>query len=193
MDPVSIITLTGSVFTTGKFITSLITNLVTLKSKYKSASLMASHLIVQLTTIKAALDEMSNWIATSLQGADKNEQLIINLEGSLESCHVFLLMLEDHITRLDQNGIDRQLKGKVKLLWNESEIKELNNYLNRQINAVLEVYTKTLQMHQLSTGTIISGPNHINLSRYSIIFSYQVAVTVEKPPLQILLSFFISA
>lgn len=120
MDPVSILTLTGTVFTTGKFITSLITNLVKLKSKYKSASLMASHLIGQLTTIKAALDEVSNWIATSLQGADRNEQLIFNLESSLESCHVFLLMLEDHITRLDQNGIDRQLKGKVKLLWNES-------------------------------------------------------------------------
>ncbi|TGO14489.1 hypothetical protein BTUL_0052g00270 [Botrytis tulipae] len=136
MDPVSILTLTGSVFTTGKFITSLITHLVTLKSKYKSASLMASHLIGQLTTIKAALDEVSNWIATSLQGADRNEQLIFNLESSLESCHVFLLMLEDHITRLDQNGIDRQLKGKVKLLWKESEIKELNNYLSSQISAL---------------------------------------------------------
>ncbi|TGO36003.1 hypothetical protein BHYA_0138g00160 [Botrytis hyacinthi] len=136
MDPISILSLTGSVFTTEKVITSLITNLVTLKSKYKSASLMASHLIGQLTTIKAALDEVSNWIATFLQRADRNEQLIVNLESSLESCNVFLLMLEDHITRLDQNGIDRQLKGKVKLLWNESEIKELNNYLNGEINAL---------------------------------------------------------
>ncbi|THV51975.1 hypothetical protein BGAL_0093g00190 [Botrytis galanthina] len=150
MDPVSILTLTGTVFTTGKFITSLITNLIKLKSKYKSASLMASHLIGQLTTIKAALDEVSNWIATSLQGADRNEQLIFNLESSLESCHVFLLMLEDHITRLDQNGIDRQLKGKVKLLWNESEIKKLNNYLSSQISA-LNLLLTAVQRHVSAT------------------------------------------
>ncbi|KAF7922085.1 uncharacterized protein EAE98_008296 [Botrytis deweyae] len=146
MDPVSIITLTGSVFSTGKVITSLITSLVTLKSKYKNASLIASLLIGQLTTIKTALNEVSDWIAKTLQGVDKNEQLIINLESSLESCHVFLLMLEDHITRLDQNGIDRQLKGKPRLLWNESEIKELNNYLNSQVNA-LHLLLTAVQRH----------------------------------------------
>ncbi|KAF7909337.1 uncharacterized protein EAF01_003055 [Botrytis porri] len=89
MDPVSILSLTGSVLTTGKVATNTITSLVTLKSKYKSASLMTSLLIGQLTTIKAALNEVSNWIATALQGVDKSEQLIVHLESSLESCHVF--------------------------------------------------------------------------------------------------------
>ncbi|KAF7900085.1 hypothetical protein EAF00_004421 [Botryotinia globosa] len=149
MDPASILTLIGSVFTTGKVIMSLITNLATLKSKYKSASLMASHLIVRLTTIKAALDEVSKCIATSLQGAERNEQLIFNLESSLESCHVFILMLEDRITRLDQNGIDRQLKGKVNLLWNKSEIQELNNYLSNQISALHLLLTARTESQKL--------------------------------------------
>ncbi|KAF7871974.1 uncharacterized protein EAF02_009079 [Botrytis sinoallii] len=90
MDPVSIITLTGSVFNTRKVITSLITSLVTLKSKYKNASLIASLLIGQLTTIKTALNEV--------------------------------------------------------LLWNESEIKELNNYLNSQVNA-LHLLLTAVQRH----------------------------------------------
>ncbi|KAF7929748.1 hypothetical protein EAE99_004652 [Botrytis elliptica] len=158
MDPVSIITLTGSVFSTGKVITSLITSLVTLKSKYKNASLIASLLIGQLTTIKTALNEVSDWIAKTLQGVDKNEQLIINLESSLESCHVFLLMLEDHITRLDQNGIDRQLKGKPRLLWNESEIKELNNYLNSQVNALHLLLTAVQSRTSFDRNQLLQKP-----------------------------------
>ncbi|TGO49891.1 hypothetical protein BOTNAR_0413g00030 [Botryotinia narcissicola] len=150
MDPVSIFGFTGSVLTTGKVVTSLITSLVTLKSKYKTAGLMGSLLIGHLTTIKVALDEVSYWIATTLQGVEKTEQLIINIESSLESCHVFLLMLEDHITRQHRNGIDRQLKGKPRFIWNESKIKELNNYLDSQVNA-LHLLITAVQRHVSAT------------------------------------------
>ncbi|KAK6611298.1 hypothetical protein H4I95_02094 [Botrytis cinerea] len=112
MDPVSIFGLTGSVLTAGKVVMNLIASLNTLKSKYESAGLMAILLIGQLTTIKTALNEVSNWIATSLHGFDKHDQLIINLESSLESCHVFILMLDNRIIQLDRTGIDRKLKRK---------------------------------------------------------------------------------
>ncbi|TEY71418.1 hypothetical protein BOTCAL_0093g00120 [Botryotinia calthae] len=142
MDPVSMRGLAGSVLTTGKVVTNIIASLITFKSKYESASLMASLLIGQLTTIKTALNEVSNWIATSLHGVGKHEQLIVNLESSVEGCHVFILMLDDRITQLDRNGIDRKLKGKVKLLWNESEIKGLNNQLNTQKPESQKIFKK---------------------------------------------------
>ncbi|KAM0317878.1 hypothetical protein ACHAO8_002132 [Botrytis cinerea] len=146
MDPVSIFGLTGSVLTAGKVVMNLIASLNTLKSKYESADLMAILLIGQLTTIKTALNEVSNWIATSLHGFDKHDQLIINLESSLESCHVFILMLDNRIIQLDRTGIDRKLKRKTKLHWNESEIKELNSHLNSQVNA-LHLLLIAVQMH----------------------------------------------
>ncbi|KAJ8069479.1 hypothetical protein OCU04_003132 [Sclerotinia nivalis] len=137
MDPVSIVGLTGSALNTGKVIANLLKSLITLRSKYKTASLMVSLLIGQLTTIKAALNEVSDWIATSLQGLAEHEQLIDDLNISLESCHIIILILDDRVTQLARNCMEGlNFEGKIKFLWDESEMGEFNDHLNSQINAL---------------------------------------------------------
>ncbi|KAF7862538.1 hypothetical protein EAF04_007411 [Stromatinia cepivora] len=137
MDPVSIIGLAGSALNTGKVIANLLKSLITLRSKYKTASLMVSLLIGQLTTIKAALNEVSDWIATSLRGLAEHEQLIDDLNISLESCHIIMLILDDRVTQLSRNCMEGlNFEGKIKFLWDESEMGEFNNHLNSQINAL---------------------------------------------------------
>ncbi|KAF5877159.1 putative gpa1 [Botrytis fragariae] len=67
-------------------------------------------------------------------------------------------MLEDHITWLDQNGIDRQLKGKAKFLWNESEVKELNNYLNSKANALHSLLTAVQSRTSFDRNQLLQKP-----------------------------------
>ncbi|TGO22441.1 hypothetical protein BPAE_0168g00120 [Botrytis paeoniae] len=137
MDPVSVIGLTGSLLSIGKIITKSIRSLTTLQSKYKDASLMVSLLIGQLTTIRAALSEVSDWITTSLRGIVEHEQLVDDLKVSLGSILMLISILDDRISQLDRNDLgDLNLRGKIKFLWDENEMGELDSYLNSQINAL---------------------------------------------------------
>lgn len=114
MDPISIIGLTGSAFSTGKVIANIVKNLITLQSKYKTASLTVSLLIGQLTTIKAALNEVSEWISISLLGVVEHEQLIDNLNLSLGSCHIIISILDDRFAQLGRDDFaELNSKGKA--------------------------------------------------------------------------------
>ncbi|EDN95737.1 predicted protein [Sclerotinia sclerotiorum 1980 UF-70] len=54
----------------------------------------------QLTAIKAALNEVSDWIATSLRGLAEHEQLTDDLNISLKSCHIIILLTVPKVDHL---------------------------------------------------------------------------------------------
>ncbi|EPE34221.1 Transducin (alpha subunit), insertion [Glarea lozoyensis ATCC 20868] len=137
MDPVSAIGLAASLVSVGDVLARSLQCLINLQSRYRSASLIVSLLIGQLTTLKAAVNQITDWVTTSLFNDPKHEQVVADLEISLESCKILILVLEERLSQLERDGGGNlNVKGKIGFLWDESELKEFSNHLSNQANAL---------------------------------------------------------
>ncbi|KAL9117504.1 MAG: hypothetical protein Q9187_005958 [Circinaria calcarea] len=137
MDPASIIALAASVISIIDVIGKSLSFLLDLQTKYRKASLTVSLLIGQLSTVKAALNQISQWITTSLVGVPQHQQLVADLDVSLEACKVLVLVLDDRIFR-HESSLTSQVKAaaKARFLWEEKDMNDYLNLLNNQINAL---------------------------------------------------------
>jgi hypothetical protein len=136
MEPVSVVGLTASMVGCVKIIGTSISSLLALQFKYKQADLTVQLLLGQLSTLRAALNEICPWITDSLVGVPQHEQLVSDLTISIKGCQVLLLILSDHIASLDRNGVALSLRGKARLLWAENESNQYLSHLNNQVNAL---------------------------------------------------------
>lgn len=139
MDPVSALGLAGALIGIGDVITRSLGSLISLQSKYRSSSLVVTVIIGQLTTLKAALNQITEWATNSLVSALMHEQLVADLQVSLESCHVLIFLLEERIERLQQ-GVDDDgswtIKGKIGFLLEGTGLNKFTNHLNNQVNVL---------------------------------------------------------
>lgn len=137
MDPASIIALAGSAISIVDVIGRSLSFLLELQTKSRNANLTVSLLIGQLSTLKAALNQISEWITTSLVGVPRHEQLIADLDVSLEACKVLVLLLDDRIFHL-KSSLTSQVAAvaKAHFLWEEKGMNDYLNLLNNQINAL---------------------------------------------------------
>jgi len=138
MDPVSIIGLAGSLVGITDVVARSLKSLINLQSKYRSSNLVVSLIIGQLTTINAALNQITEWVTGSLATIPLHGQLVADLQVSLESCYVLILVIEERIEALEQeqDSGNLTLKGKVGFLLEEGGLNEFTNLLNNQINAL---------------------------------------------------------
>lgn len=98
MEPVSAIGLGASVIGTIDVITRSINALRKLQQRWKSTDMTIGLLLGQLSTLKAALDQISNWITQSLEGVPENYQMVIDLEASLDSCNILVSIMASYIS-----------------------------------------------------------------------------------------------
>lgn len=142
MEPISAVGLTGSLISCVKIITSSINSLLSLQTNYRQADLTVQLFLGQLSTLRAALNGICQWINNSLVGVPQHEQLVLDLTTSIEGCKVLLLILSDRIALLDRNGVDQDgveslsIRGKTQLLWAEKESNQYFSHLNNQISAL---------------------------------------------------------
>jgi hypothetical protein len=142
MEPVSVVGLTASMVGCVKIIGTSINSLLALQTKYKQADLTVQLFLGQLSTLRAALNKICDWITASLVGVPRHEQLVSDLIISVEGCQVLLLILSDRIASLDRNGVDGDeveplsFRGKTRLLWAENESNQYLSHLNNQIIAL---------------------------------------------------------
>lgn len=137
MEPVSIISLVGSVVSIVDVIGRSLSYLLDLQTKYRKANLTISLLIGQLSTLKAALNQISEWITASLVGVPQHEQLVADLDVSIEACKILILVLDDRISCLERGAISElRTVDKVQFLWEEKGMTDYLNHLNNQINAL---------------------------------------------------------
>jgi hypothetical protein len=139
MEPISVIGIAGTVLSIGASITRSILFLVSLQGKYQTSSLVVSSLIGQLATLKAALNQITQWISDdNLVAAPLDEQLEIDLQISLESCEAVISALEEGIDGLgrahDDGGLS--VKGKISYVFNEGNLSEFSNLLSNQAVAL---------------------------------------------------------
>lgn len=129
--------LAGSVVSIVDILAKSVNFLLNLQTKYKQADLTVSLLIGQLSTLKAALNQISEWITSSLVAVSQHEQLVSDLTISIEGCKVLVLALDDRINSFDRNA-DHTLnsRGKAQLLWEENGTTDYLNHLSNHINAL---------------------------------------------------------
>ena len=94
MDVVSV---AASVIGIVDVITRSVNSLLDLQTRFKKADLTVSLLIGQLSTLKAALNQISEWITTSLITVPQHHQLVMDLTVSLKSCKFLILLLDERM------------------------------------------------------------------------------------------------
>ncbi|TVY47961.1 Guanine nucleotide-binding protein subunit alpha [Lachnellula occidentalis] len=114
MDPISVIGLAGSLVGISDVIARSLRRLINLQSRYRSASLVVSLPIGQLSTLKSALNQVRDFVTSSLKRVPRHEQLVADFGVSLESGKLLITALEEHIdhVEINDNG-SLHAKGKV--------------------------------------------------------------------------------
>ena len=111
--------------------------LIDLRAKYKLADLKVALLIAQLSTLKAALNRISSWIATNQTGIPHQQQFIEDLTVSIEGCNILIIVLDERISRLKRNeDANPSPMAKAHVLMGEKETNDYLSSLNNQIGAL---------------------------------------------------------
>lgn len=94
-------------------------------------------LLGQLSTLKAALDQIRQWVQRSLAGVPENYQMAMDLEASLDSCKVLVSIMDSYISELDWTEADTlTFESKMKAMSHDSSIKECSSHLGHQCIAL---------------------------------------------------------
>lgn len=136
MDPVSAIGLAGSIVGIIDVATRTISALRALQQRWRVADLTISLLISQLTTLRAALNQIEEWISASLNPIE-HYQLVMDLEASLESCETLLLFIDGQLSHLDwkdSNGLS--IESKMRVALQDKVVKECATHLANQSTAL---------------------------------------------------------
>jgi hypothetical protein len=145
MDPVSSIGLVGSVVGIVDVITKSVAHLSGLQSSYKIADLKVRLLVGQLSTLKAALDQIASLI-DSRPGIPRDEKLVNDLSIALTCVKAVILAIDTRLSDLQIRDDNLGLKtlSKVGFVWDEQTINDYLSLLNNQVNA-LNLFLTALQ------------------------------------------------
>ena len=136
MDPVSAIGLAGSIVGIIDVAARSISALRALQQRWKAADLTISLLISQLTTLRAALNQIKEWTSTSLS-PPYHYQLIMDLGTSLESCETLLLFIDGQLTQLDWDDSNTlSFESKIKAVLQDKTVRECATHLANQSTAL---------------------------------------------------------
>jgi guanine nucleotide-binding protein G(i) subunit alpha len=139
-DPLAIISAASSVASIVELLGKTVSVLYTLLSRWKEADFTFINLIAQLTTLKAALSKLQEWIDTDMD--EPHHQLVMDLEASVTCCRTLVRRLDSEVEALQQNsgtGLDAQ--NKIKLVIKNGTLEELQKMVDRQTSALTLLLT----------------------------------------------------
>ena len=136
MEPVTAIGLAGSVIGLIDVTARSISALRALQHRWKAADLTINLLISQLMILRAALNQLEEWITAS-PNANQHYQLIIDLGATLESCEILLLFIDGKLNELDWNDNNiLSFESKIKIALQDGAVKEYATHLANQSTAI---------------------------------------------------------
>lgn len=101
MEVLGVIGGVGSVLSIVNSVTTLASNLTTLKERYDYAALNITLVSSSLWTVKAALEAIQAWRSTAKDSGPSSEQLDRDLNLTLESCAVLVTVIERKLGETD--------------------------------------------------------------------------------------------
>lgn len=142
MDPASIIGIAGALLGMIDVCTRSLNALLNLRTRYQQAELAIRLLLTQLSTLKAATFQISEWITTSLHVLPPYLQADLNI--SLSGCKVLLEALSNFLTTSDDGDDTLNIWRKSQFLWEESDRLNFQTNLNHQV-AALHLFLTAIQ------------------------------------------------
>ena len=138
MESIAVISFAGAITGIIDVITRSISGLRTLQTQWKAAALIVDSVIGQLTILKAALSQISQWICTGSTTMPQHYPVILELGESLESCKRLVLFIDDQLTRLKKKEANSFLtfKNRARAVLNQGGVRDCSIYLSNQCNAL---------------------------------------------------------
>ncbi|KAL4886565.1 G-protein alpha subunit-domain-containing protein [Aspergillus karnatakaensis] len=136
MDPLSVISVVGSILGIIDLATRSIHTLSDLQERYTSIGLTSKILIGQLSTLNAALGQIKQLLDV-LAPAGHNgsvSQISVDITNSLDCCQAIMAPLDQKLSAMRKPHLS--FRDKTGILWHEKETTVFQSHLNNQINAM---------------------------------------------------------
>ena len=98
--------------------------------------------MAQVTSLRAALNKICEWISSYLAGMPQHYQLVIDLEGSISCCRTLMQSVEEQmesLSRTQDNNLD--LGSRVKIVFETKAGKDFQKFIQRQASALTLLLT----------------------------------------------------
>ena len=150
MDPVSILSAAASAITVIQLCTKSLDTLRQLQNRYTNADLTIRLLITQLSTLKTALRQISEWITTSVDTVPQDVE--VDLAMSLDGCRFLVEGLNERLGLLEYDkDTSLSLRRKAQLLWGEKERTDFLMLLSHNL-AALQLLLTAMQWYVVYRG-----------------------------------------
>ena len=137
MEAIASISFVTSILQTIDVVVRTIDTLRKLQVRWKSTAFTVAQIIGHLATLKAALNQISNWVSGNAGRCPQNDQLTTDLEASMESCHTLVSFMEDLLSNLCWNECDNlTFESKTRALLQDTKVKECQSHLSHQATAL---------------------------------------------------------
>lgn len=144
MDPVTLTAgITGLLVTLGRIITSA----NSLFGRYDVAGVMVAALVAECAALKSYLDQIKDLVQRPNGLFGDQSELSAAMNDSLAACSLVLKVLNEELEKLNSpKAVTAKVgsRSKLKLVWNESRIAQLQNALRGQRD-VLGLFVGVLQ------------------------------------------------
>ena len=149
MDPVSILGAAASAASIVQMCTESVTSLRQLQKRYKNADLTVRLLITQMSTLKTALSQISEWVEVSVDTCLPH--IISDLTTSLDGCKLLIETLNDRVSRLEYDK-DKvfTMRKRAQTIWGEKERTDFLSLLSHNI-AALQLLLTVMQWYDDSS------------------------------------------
>lgn len=136
MDPASAIGVASAVLSIVNLISKSVASLSDLHSRFNAADLRVSLLIGQLSTVKAALNQIAK-LLEGPYGALRDSQLMSDFSSSLGCVQAVVVVLDDKISLMQRDSANElTIRSKAHFMWDEKTMDDYLNLLNNQIHAL---------------------------------------------------------
>ncbi|MCJ1393511.1 hypothetical protein MMC18_006386 [Xylographa bjoerkii] len=142
MDPATILGTAAAVADIVGLIGKTIKVLRELHDRWKDADLTIVNLMTQLSSLKAALNKISEWIASDLADEPQHHQLVLDLKDSVTFCSILMKSMDRQISNLDwttENTLD--LGSRIRVVFESKDSKEFQKFIKRQTSALTLLLT----------------------------------------------------
>ncbi|KAF2002478.1 hypothetical protein P154DRAFT_574048 [Amniculicola lignicola CBS 123094] len=140
-EPLTIIGAMGAIGSIIDVVAKSLKSLDIIRNKWGNLDLTVLSIHSQLTALRAALTKIQEWMAQDLQGA--HNQLIMDMDVSLSCCRLLTAKIEEVLSRVDHGLVTSPLNSsqKLKMLYTEGKIDDIEKMLNRQVSALTLLLT----------------------------------------------------
>lgn len=136
----TIIATAGAVANIIDVLSSAITAIHELRTRWRDSDIAFLGLVSQLSALKAALTKIKEW--TDTNPAEQHHQLVMDLNGSISCCRMLICKVDTQLSELRQDTDETlDLASKVKFVIGNRGMDDLQKMIGHQVNALTLLLT----------------------------------------------------